>query len=78
MPAPTIPCAQYVWLRQRCRIRPLTIPSNVTIIGKRWRLLHPNPLRAWQLCTKRSFFQHQRKRARYHSWVVETDAGVVR
>ena len=72
MPAPAIPCSQSTWQpKKKSRVVKLTIPRNVTIVGKKWKKLDPNPLLAWRMWQKRTKFQHQLRIARYKSWVIE-------
>ena len=73
MPAPAIPCSQSTWQpKKKSRVVKLTIPRNVTIVGKKWKKLDPNPLLAWRMCQKRTKFQHQLRIARYKSWTQES------
>ena len=74
MPVPTIPCSQSTWQpKKKSQVVKRTILQNVTIVGKKWKKLDPNPLLAWRMCQKRTKFQHQIRISRFKSWTQEIE-----
>ena len=74
MPASPIVCPKSTWMpKKKSRVVKLTIPRNVTIVGKKWKKLDPNPLLAWRMCQKRTKFQHQIRISRFKSWTQEIE-----
>ena len=57
--------------------KPLQLPHDLTIVGKKWRKKHKNPVVALQLCKKRTKFQHQLKIAYHRSWTIEEPEKIV-
>ena len=71
MPASPIVCPKSTWMPVKKRIRKLQIPKDLTIVGKKWKKKHKNPVLALRMSMGRSHYQHQIRLSRFKSWTQE-------
>ena len=72
MPASPIVCPKSTWMPVKKRIRKLQIPKDLTIVGKKWKKKHKNPVVALRMSMRRSHSYHQIRLSRFKSWTQES------
>ena len=73
MPASPIVCPKSTWMPVRKRIRKLQLPKDLTIVGKKWKKKHKNPVVALRMSMRRSHSYHQIRISRFKSWTQEIE-----